>query len=297
MADDIGAMHSTSASDIFTGRQAALLADNLDPKKVKKLTTGSKAQYIEGWHAIAEANRIFGFGAWDRELVRCEETNRELLDVKRQVNNQTVTEKQWRVGYLYTVRIVVHGTDGQVRRREGTGFGSGYAKLEALGEAIESAAKEAETDAMKRALMTFGNPFGLALYDKAKSSVGPSILGDDFDDDAGPSDAGQREQQKAQQATGAEANPPASAPVQPTATQTMGKQDARPDFGLMVEEMRRITSSRDLKAWGKMNAKRVQLQPKDWQGEIRKQYVDLMEGLEHQERASAEANEEFADAR
>lgn len=97
---------------------------------------------------------------------------------------------------------------------------------------------------------------------------------------------------KAQQATGAEAIPPASAPVQ-----TMGKADARGDFGVMVEEMRRITSSRDLKDWGKLNADRVKLQPKDWQGEIRKQYVDLMEGLEHQERASAEANEEFADAR
>ena len=103
----------------------------------------------------------------------------------------------------------------------------------------------------------------------------------------------ERSPPKAQRATGGEAPPPASPPVQ-----TMGKDSvSRGDFGLMVEEMRRITSSKDLKDWGKMNAKRVQLQPKDWQGEIRKQYVDLMEGLEHQERASAEANEEFADAR
>ena len=102
----------------------------------------------------------------------------------------------------------------------------------------------------------------------------------------------ERSSPKAQRATGAEAIPPASASVQ-----TMSKGDARGDFGVMVEEMRRITSSRDLKDWGKLNAKRVQLQPKDWQGEIRKQYVDLMEGLEHQERASAEADEEFTDAR
>ena len=53
--------------------------------------------------------------------------------------------------------------------REGTGYGSGIAKD--LGDAIESALKEAETDAMKRALMTFGNPFGLALYDKTQASV------------------------------------------------------------------------------------------------------------------------------
>jgi len=35
----------------------------------------------------------------------------------------------------------------------------------------ESAIKEAETDAMKRAFMTFGNPFGLALYDKQQTNV------------------------------------------------------------------------------------------------------------------------------
>ena len=40
-----------------------------------------------------------------------------------------------------------------------------------LGQAHESALKEAETDAMKRALMTFGNPFGLALYDKQQRSA------------------------------------------------------------------------------------------------------------------------------
>ena len=77
----------------------------------------------------------------------------------------------------------------------------------------------------------------------------------------------------------------------------MGKGDARADYGLMVEEMRRITSSHELKEWGKLNAKRVQLQPKDWQVEIRKTYTELMDGLQHMERAAAEANEELEDAR
>jgi hypothetical protein len=53
--------------------------------------------------------------------------------------------------------------------RDGTGYGSGIDRD--LGAAHESAVKEAETDAMKRALMTFGNPFGLALYDKTKANV------------------------------------------------------------------------------------------------------------------------------
>jgi hypothetical protein len=40
-----------------------------------------------------------------------------------------------------------------------------------LGEAHESALKEAETDATKRALTTFGNLFGLALYDREQAGV------------------------------------------------------------------------------------------------------------------------------
>ena len=40
-----------------------------------------------------------------------------------------------------------------------------------LGLAHESALKEAETDTTKRALMTFGNPFVLALYDKQQRQV------------------------------------------------------------------------------------------------------------------------------
>ncbi len=53
--------------------------------------------------------------------------------------------------------------------REGHGSGHGWAVLP--GEAQESAIKEAETDATKRALATFGNPFGLALYDKERKGV------------------------------------------------------------------------------------------------------------------------------
>ena len=72
---------------------------------------------------------------------------------------------KWFVGYRAKVRVEAQGVV-----REGSAGGSGVSK--SLSDAIESALKEAETDAMKRALMTFGNPFGLALYDKSKSNVG-----------------------------------------------------------------------------------------------------------------------------
>lgn len=148
---------------MFTEEQKKELSAPLDRKHVRARTqAGRSLSYVEGWHVIAEANRIFGFDAWAREVVRLEETNRDLLTL----NGGRGEYQQWRVGYLAVVRVTV----GDVVR-QGTGFGSGMAKPEALGEAIESAVKEAETDAMKRAFMTFGNPFGLALYDKDQANV------------------------------------------------------------------------------------------------------------------------------
>ena len=51
------------------------------------------------------------------------------------------------------------------------GSGTGEGKGPTPGQAHEIALKSAETDATKRALATFGNVFGLALYDKDKRGV------------------------------------------------------------------------------------------------------------------------------
>jgi DNA repair and recombination protein RAD52 len=138
----------------FKPEQIAALSAPLHKAHVKeRAQAGRNLSYIEAWHAIAEANRIFGFDAWNRETV-------ELIQLGegRQVNGK------WRVGYRAKVRITV----GAIVR-EGCGFGSGIDND--LDQAHESALKEAESDAMKRALMTFGNPFGLALYDKTQAQV------------------------------------------------------------------------------------------------------------------------------
>jgi DNA repair and recombination protein RAD52 len=151
---------------MFSEEQKAALTAKLDPSVISNREQGGKKlSYIEGWWAIAEANRIFGFDAWNRETIVLQETSRDLVKVKGY--NGKPDYDQWRVSYLARVRITI----GAIVR-EGTGYGSGMSKPEALGDAIESAAKEAETDAMKRALMTFGNPFGLALYDKTHANVG-----------------------------------------------------------------------------------------------------------------------------
>lgn len=146
----------------FTTEQAAALSAKLDASHVKmREQAGQKLSYIEGWHAIAEANRIFGFDAWDRETVHtaC------VWQGERTTRHGKVLQT---ASYVARVRVTVRAGD-RVVVREGTGAGSGMGSD--AGEAHESAIKEAETDAMKRALMTFGNPFGLALYDKSQENV------------------------------------------------------------------------------------------------------------------------------
>ena len=133
----------------------------LDPRHVASRSQGGgQVSYIEGWHAIAEANRIFGFDGWTRETLDIVQLGEPYQNAKG--NNV--------VSYRAKVRIVVFGDSDQFTvTREGCGFGQGIDRD--LGQAHESALKEAETDAMKRALMTFGNPFGLALYDKSRANV------------------------------------------------------------------------------------------------------------------------------
>jgi DNA recombination protein Rad52 len=129
------------------------LAATLDPKYVRKPPQGKYGEYIEGWHAINEANRIFGFGEWSYRI--------EYLSC---VHKAQAGDK-WAACYECSITVTVGGVT-----RQDVGYGSGFSK--SLGDALESAGKEAATDALKRTLRTFGNPFGLALYDKSKANVG-----------------------------------------------------------------------------------------------------------------------------
>ncbi len=70
--------------------------------------------------------------------------------------------------YLARVRVTVQA-DGATIIREGHGTGEGRGT--SPGEVHDIALKAAETDATKRALATFGKPFGLELYRGGKTVV------------------------------------------------------------------------------------------------------------------------------
>jgi hypothetical protein len=110
---------------------------------------GRELTYLEGWYAISEANRIFGFDGWSRETI-------ESKCVLARENRGTFLAV-----YIARVRVTVQA-DGATIVREGHGTGDGHGT--SPGEVHDIALKAAETDATKRALATFGKPFGLELY-------------------------------------------------------------------------------------------------------------------------------------
>jgi recombination DNA repair RAD52 pathway protein len=55
----------------LTDTQVRQLRAKLDAKHVKsRNANGTDLHYVEGWHVIAEANRIFSYDAWDRRTLQ-----------------------------------------------------------------------------------------------------------------------------------------------------------------------------------------------------------------------------------
>lgn len=143
----------------FSITQLRALKRDLKSHNIRtRQTQGREISYIEGWHAIAEANHIFGFDAW----------NRETLESKCVLSREM--RGAFHAVYVAKVRISVRAEEQTIIRE---GFGTGEAQCATLGEAHDKAVKTAETDATKRALATFGKPFGLALYLGHKAKARP----------------------------------------------------------------------------------------------------------------------------
>jgi DNA recombination protein Rad52 len=147
----------------FSAKQVQALRRSLNNRYVRtRNVDGREFSYIEGWYAVSEANRIFGFDGWNRETVE----SRCVLARENRGSFLTI--------YIAKVRITVHA-DGTTIVREGHGTGEGRGT--SPGEVHDIALKAAETDATKRALATFGRPLGLGLYRKDKVSQSPAAVG------------------------------------------------------------------------------------------------------------------------
>ena len=145
---------------MFTDKQNQLLKYNLDGNRVKTRQQGNiTLSYLEGYNLIDTANFAFGFGNWSYRVTTLEQVSEEV----NERNNKVISYKAVVAVTVYDVHHKHHIT------REDVGYGTGIARDYA--SAHESGGKEATTDALKRALRTFGNQFGNALYDKTQKNV------------------------------------------------------------------------------------------------------------------------------
>lgn len=145
----------------FSAKQLRILRRNLDHRFIRsRISNGRELSYIEGWYAVSQANRIFGFDGWSRETLEA----------------RCVLARENRGSFLavYTakVRITVQAEGSTIIR---DGHGSGERRGTSPGEVHDIALKAAETDATKRAFATFGRPFGLELYRKDKAEASPTV--------------------------------------------------------------------------------------------------------------------------
>ena len=136
------------------------LAQPLDPQLVsqRKGRGGRKFDYIEGHTAIDQANRIFGFGGWGYELVG-DVTLRQIEQTDSRTGEVTST-----TAYSAVVRVSVPGAPA----RTDVGF---QPVTDDSPEGHETAFKGAVTDALKRALRSFGDRFGNGLYGDPPTST------------------------------------------------------------------------------------------------------------------------------
>ncbi len=153
-----GAGAGTGTGTGLTPEQIAELKKPLDPSRVLRRVgfRGQMLEYLPVHDVIETANRIFGFGGWQREIRRLEKVFEEEAD------------GLYSVGYLCEYRVRVGGVV-----HEDVGFGVSMNQPDP-GAAHEMAVKAAVSDALKRCLRAFGDQFGLSLYRKAEVEEAPT---------------------------------------------------------------------------------------------------------------------------
>ena len=136
-------------------RQYEQLLKPLNAARIAKRAGGGgkSLSYLEAWDVKAHLIRIFGFGAWDSEVI------------ESSLAYEEQTEKgNWSVGYRVVLRLTIHGIDNG-RDAIYTEAAVGSSMQGSRAEAHDMAIKTAESDALKRAAINLGTQFGLSLYD------------------------------------------------------------------------------------------------------------------------------------
>ncbi len=170
MDDSVGDQHRTNGATAanpfedpqprmseYTAQEIATLQSRLDkqlgPEYISSRpgAAGQKVHYLAAEKVINLANEVFGFNGWSSAI---QNIQIDFVDENSQTGKITL-------GLSVIVRVTLK--DGTFH--EDVGYGH-IENCKGKAAAFEKAKKEGTTDALKRALRTFGNVLGNCIYDK-----------------------------------------------------------------------------------------------------------------------------------
>ncbi|KAG5438030.1 hypothetical protein PCANB_000377 [Pneumocystis canis] len=131
----------------------SLLDRQLGPEYISYRPGGNgvRVHYLEAWKVINLANEIFGFNGWSSSI----------QNIQVDYIDEFKDSGRLNLGVSVIVRVTLK--NGVYH--EDIGYGC-VENFKGKGAAFEKAKKQGTTDALKRALRTFGNVLGNCLYDK-----------------------------------------------------------------------------------------------------------------------------------
>lgn len=170
MGDSVGDQHKANGSTTtnpfddtqtrlseYTAQEIATLQSRLDkqlgPEYISSRpgAAGQKVHYLAAEKVINLANEVFGFNGWSSGI---QNIQIDFVDENSQTGKISL-------GLSVIVRVTLK--DGTFH--EDIGYGH-IENCKGKAAAFEKAKKEGTTDALKRALRTFGNVLGNCIYDK-----------------------------------------------------------------------------------------------------------------------------------
>lgn len=144
----------------LTKMQVGRLLQAIDPRHVDKKQ--GKLAYMAQHEVRAELTRIFGYGNWDAQT--------EEMSFLWESSIQKDGKEYWRACYYARVRVNIRDYWGNPVASFIGAHAEANSILPDRGEAHAMAVSSVESYAMRRAVISLGDRFGLGLYDGGSSA-------------------------------------------------------------------------------------------------------------------------------
>ncbi|WP_052062028.1 Rad52/Rad22 family DNA repair protein [Rhodococcoides fascians] len=145
----------------FTSAQTKQLLSPINPVRVMK--DGKGNAHLPQQDVLAHLNRIFGFGAFDYEML----SDDMVFEQQHTKRDGTKPEGRFDVCYRVTMRLTVRNSSGDLVCRFEDGS-TGSSSNQSRADGHDLAFKSAISLAKKRCAIALGDQFGLSLYNKGQ---------------------------------------------------------------------------------------------------------------------------------